>query len=221
MYSDGFTGLIAIRFQPWGFSGFAGPSGMKMTELINTVLPAAAVMGESLILLEEQLAGKSKEGKLALIIDLFADGPKADGPKADGLKADGPKGPRNTPGIVQPIAEEMKRKNGVVKIAALAKTFHMDSRKLERCFTNKIGMTAKMFARILRFNYARQLIERNPAIPLASLTYEAGYADQAHFSKNFREMFNYSPAEYRQLIKESKGSAGGAGKDVVFLQDNA
>ena len=202
LYSDGFTGFIAVRFQPWGFAGFLGG---EMSGLINKVVPAVSVMGEGVAVLEKQLAGKTKEEKLALVADYFV---------SEWRKS------KKKEGSIQAVAEEIKRKNGVVKIADLANQYQINPRRLERCFISETGMTAKMFSRILRFNYAKTLIERDPGISLASLTYETGYSDQAHFSKNFREMFNYSPAEFKLLIRKFKSDAGGSDPDVVFLQDN-
>src|SRR5580704_2656270 len=37
LYSDGLTGFVAARLHPWGFAAF---SKRKVTELINTILPA-------------------------------------------------------------------------------------------------------------------------------------------------------------------------------------
>src|SRR5580704_1268981 len=37
LYSDGLTGFVAVRFHSWGFAAF---SKRKMTDLINTILPA-------------------------------------------------------------------------------------------------------------------------------------------------------------------------------------
>ena len=202
LYSDGFTGFVAVRFQPWGLAGF---SGSKMSGLINKVGSAVSVMGKGAAVLEKQLAGKTKEEKLAIVAGYFVSEWKKNKKKE---------------GSIQAIAEDIKRKKGVVKIADLANEYKINPRKLERCFISETGMTAKMFSRILRFNYAKALIERDPGISLASLTYETGYSDQAHFSKNFREMFNYSPAEFKSLIRKFNSDANGSDLDVVFLQDN-
>jgi transcriptional regulator GlxA family with amidase domain len=90
---------------------------------------------------------------------------------------------------------------------------------LERVFRAETGLTAKMFARIVRFNRAKRMIESNPNIDLSRLTYETGYSDQAHFSKNFRELFDYSPADFKRKLKRFSREAAGQ-IDVEFLQDH-
>jgi AraC-like DNA-binding protein len=202
LYSEGLTGFIAVRFHPWGLSRF---STKKMTELINQVLPVHALMDPSIVTLEQQLAGKTKEEKLALLTAWFTG--------RQGKPADKETG-------IQRLAEAIKEKKGVIKIADLVNSSRLNPRKIERLFISEIGMSAKLFARILRFNHAKQLIERNPDISLASLTYETGYSDQAHFSKNFREMFNYTPAAFKLRMKRFSQNPGDSERDVVFLQDN-
>jgi transcriptional regulator GlxA family with amidase domain len=86
-------------------------------------------------------------------------------------------------------------------------------------FLDEIGISPKAFARIVRFNRAMKAIERNPEIDLPSLTYDCGYADQAHFTRNFREMFGMTPAEFKARMKEALRRFRDKKPDVVFIQD--
>jgi AraC-like DNA-binding protein len=49
----------------------------------------------------------------------------------------------------------------------------------------------------------------------------SGYADQAHFSNNFREMFGHTPAQFKVLMQGWRQKSAGQAPDVVFLQDNS
>ena len=183
LYSDGLTGFVAVRFHPWGFAAF---STKKMADLINKILPVGEVLDGGPL-----LRGSVSTGEVPARLDLLASWfcrQLADQP-GESL-------------AVQPIAEAIRAKKGIAKITDLTKEFSINPCKLERLFIKSTGMSAKMYARILRFNHAKQLIELNPEISLASLTYETGYADQAHFSNNFREMFGYTPARFKSLMKE-------------------
>jgi AraC-like DNA-binding protein len=195
LYSDGFTGLIAARFHPWGFAPF---SRKPMTALVDQVLLANEVLGNDIPPLTDQ----PHEEKVRVLSSFLTN-----------------KLAHPTPSTIRPIAEAIQTGKGHIHISDLARQFSTNPRWLERHFLAEIGLPAKLFARILRFNHARQLIEQNPDIPLASLTYETGYADQAHFSKNFRELFDYTPAAYKAMIRKFMRESGGFDKDVVFLQD--
>lgn len=210
LYSDGLTGFVAVRFHPWGFAAF---STIRMTELINTIVAAEKVLDHPPQVPVPPTTGPITE-QLEILGSWFSEREKLYPDK---------------PGIVQAIAGKIRADKGIVKIAGLADAFDINPRRLERLFMSEIGMSAKLFARILRFNHAKRLIEQDPDIGLAGLTYETGYADQAHFSHNFRELFGYTPAEFKALMrgwkkKMAAGSSDGEGPDadqpdVVFLQD--
>jgi AraC-like DNA-binding protein len=200
LYSDGLTGFVAVRFHPWGFAAF---SKKKMTELINTILPAAEVLAGC-----PRMPEQPATGQVAPHLEILGNW------LCRRLKE---KPEKETP--VPAIAKQIQANKGIVMIARLAAEFHINPRRLERLFMSEIGMSAKMFARILRFNHAKGLIERDPEISLASLTYETGYADQAHFSRNFREMFGYTPAAFKTLMRQWSRQMAAEGPDVVFMQD--
>jgi AraC-like DNA-binding protein len=201
LYSDGLTGFVAVRFLPWGFAAF---SKKKMTELINAILPAEEVLDGY-----PQLPGQPATGQVAPHLEIL-------GNWLFRRLEEKPK--KETP--VPAIAQKIRANKGIVKISVLAEEFRINPRRLERLFISEIGLSAKMFARILRFNHAKRLIEGDAGISLASLTYETGYADQAHFSHNFREMFGYTPAQFKALIRQWNEKMSGERPDVVFLQDN-
>jgi AraC-like DNA-binding protein len=202
LYSDGFTGFIAARFHPWGFCGF---STQKATVLVNAILPAAKALPPGIRQLEQQLLRHpSREEKLRLLTDHLIDMKPPPNPDSATLQA---------------IVTELQTLHGKQKITHLAEQFNINPRKLERHFLQGIGLPAKLFARILRFNHAKDLIQKDPDIPLAALAYETGYADQAHFSRNFRQLFNYTPAQFKARIKKFKAETSGLDRDVVFVQD--
>jgi AraC-like DNA-binding protein len=209
LYSDGLTGFVAVRFHPWGFAAF---SKRKMTELINAILPAEEALGGC-----PQLPGQPDTGEVTKHLEILGDW---------FCSRLGEKSKKET--SVPAIARKIRSEKGIVKISRLAAEFSINPRRLERLFVSEIGMSAKLFARILRFNHAKRLIEGDPEISLASLTYETGYADQAHFSHNFREMFGYTPAGFKALMRRWKEKMAGERPggpeidrpDVVFLQDN-
>jgi AraC-like DNA-binding protein len=202
LYSDGLTGFVAVRFHPWGFAAF---STMKMTGLINTILPAEDLLKEFPNLSMQTADGPGEGSQVNVKLDILGNWLMRRLEEQPEKKT-----------FVPVIARAIEAEKGRVKIAELAAAFGINPRKLERLFMSEIGMSAKLFARILRFSHAKGLIERDPDISLAGLTYETGYADQAHFSHNFREMFGYTPAQFKAMMRGWKEKMA---PDVVFLQD--
>lgn len=64
-------------------------------------------------------------------------------------------------------------------------------------FTHAVGLTPKRYARIVRFQDALRGLTTEA--PLTDVTYEAGYGDQPHFTREFRAIAGLSPTEYRRL----------------------
>lgn len=76
------------------------------------------------------------------------------------------------------------------KIAGMA---CMSIRNFERKCKERLGMPAKMYARIARFHKAYKIVESKPAVSWSELIHEVGYYDQAHFIKDFKEFAGLTP----------------------------
>ena len=84
---------------------------------------------------------------------------------------------------------------GAAPVAEVAAQAAIGERQLERLFDERIGVPPKLFARIARLRYARELEsggERHAALAL-----RAGYANQAHFVRECRTLFGITPARTR------------------------
>ncbi len=78
----------------------------------------------------------------------------------------------------------------------------MSVRTFERKCQERLGMPAKMYARIARFYRAYKILESRSSISWTDLTYEVGYYDQTHFIKDFKEFSRLTPT---LLHKEVSG----------------
>lgn len=78
-------------------------------------------------------------------------------------------------------------------IDRIAEMACMSVRNFERKCKERLGMPAKMYARIARFHKAYRILESKPIISWTDLTYEVGYYDQTHFIKDFKEFAKLTP----------------------------
>lgn len=78
----------------------------------------------------------------------------------------------------------------------------MSIRNFERKCKERLGMPAKMYARIARFHKAYKILESKPIISWPDLTYEAGYYDQTHFIKDFKEFAKLTPTILHKELSE-------------------
>jgi AraC-like DNA-binding protein len=100
----------------------------------------------------------------------------------------------------RPLAPELRwayarleRSHGAARVEELARETGWSRRHLTQRFREEIGMPPKAFARLLRFERAIGLLRAGE--PLAEAAYAAGYADQPHMNRDFRDFYGAPPGE--------------------------
>ncbi len=89
-------------------------------------------------------------------------------------------------------------------IGQIASMACMSIRSFERKCKERLGMPAKMYARIARFHKAYTMLESRQNISWANLAYGAGYYDQMHFIKDFKEFAKRTPALIQKELSEGQ-----------------
>ena len=86
------------------------------------------------------------------------------------------------------------------RIEDLARFLDVGERRLRRRFVAAIGYGPKTFQRVLRLQRVLALAGRGPrpGVTLAALAAEAGYADQAHMSRELQALTGRSPGALLQ-----------------------
>jgi len=93
-------------------------------------------------------------------------------------------------------------RRGLVTIDAVADGAGLTRRHLERRFREDVGISPKRLARIVRFQRALQHLEQSDAANRGALTAAAcGYADQAHFVRDFQDLAGTAPGTH--LIEQA------------------
>ena len=95
------------------------------------------------------------------------------------------------------VAREVARRAGSVRIDDLARHVNLSRRHLGRIMKERLGISPKRFARISRFDRAVQFGRAHPLEPWARVAFEAGYADQAHMTREFNEIGGIRPSDLR------------------------
>lgn len=93
-------------------------------------------------------------------------------------------------------AELIRAKGGEITVDELSKKAFISSRQLEREFKNIIGLSPKAYIRIARLWQAQQLIGKSGFANLAQLSYHAGYYDQSHFIRDFKQLTGVTPTGF-------------------------
>lgn len=92
------------------------------------------------------------------------------------------------------VLERLRTTRGKTRVEALAAEVGWSRRHLAARFRETVGLPPKALGRLFRVEHAAQRVRAGDR--LADIAYEAGYADQAHFNREFRELVGCTPSEF-------------------------
>jgi AraC-like DNA-binding protein len=78
----------------------------------------------------------------------------------------------------------------------VARRVGLSERRFIQVFKAETGLTPKLFCRVLRFQRAREMAQRDASPDWARVASECGYFDQSHLIRDFQAFSGFSPAEY-------------------------
>ncbi|MCO6147364.1 helix-turn-helix transcriptional regulator [Flavobacterium sp. NRK1] len=88
-------------------------------------------------------------------------------------------------------ANLIRNAKGNITIEEVSNTVAVGMRQLQRSFKENMGTSPKSYVRIIRFRNALTCLKEVPE--WADITYDLGYADQAHFIREFRQFAGEAP----------------------------
>ena len=181
---------IQVNFTPIGAYLFLG---LPMHTLANRILDLGEVLGPEAVLLTEQLYESDDWDARFRTLERFI--------AARIAEARPPSGP------VVFAYGRLRETGGSAQIGGLAEATGWSSKHLIERFREEVGLPPKTVARILRFQRALRTFERNPIRRTGRRSRaEAGYYDQAHLIRDFKEFAGSTPSEYAaRLLPEGGG----------------
>ncbi len=96
--------------------------------------------------------------------------------------------------------KELIQSDGNIPIEKIASLACLSLRQFERKCAERIGMSPKTFARIARFSKAYRLREAQPDLTWTAIAHEAGYFDQMHFIRDFKEFAGVTPSIIEEAL---------------------
>lgn len=91
---------------------------------------------------------------------------------------------------------------GLISLKELQTQLQLSERTLERKFKDAVGISPKLFSRIIRFQETMAQLRSSDYEKLSDIAYENNYADQSHFIRVFKEFTGFSPIEFKKQSDE-------------------
>lgn len=191
---DGAMLSVSLVFQPWLLHELFGLQPLDLVDRVHPLNPVAS--GTPGRLLDAMAATEPGRGD-ALWAAMAAE-----------LPADAAGWPAR-------LALPVLRSQGP---GAAARACGLGERHYRRLFATRMGLAPRTWARLQRFEAMVQRLAVDPSLSL--LAAQAGYADQAHLSREVRSVAGHSPARLRDaLAQQEPGVWSLRPAQVRFVQD--
>jgi AraC-like DNA-binding protein len=180
--SVGWRHVIGASLRPEGVLPLLGiPAGL----IGESVAFLDDIIGSGAATIEDRVLGGSPDGGLGRLAQCLLERRRAAPPPDE---------------TTHRAVELVHRARGAGRIDALVDALNVPARRLERNFLANVGMSPKLFSRLVRFDRAVRDLATRGATPWSQFALAHGYTDQAHFINEFREFAGLSPAEYEKEI---------------------
>jgi methylphosphotriester-DNA--protein-cysteine methyltransferase len=172
---SGPVALVGARLRPGAAPAFVASS---LAELRDQYAELAAVAGELDDCLRERLAvAAGAHARAAVMYAALARAARRE----------------RLDGAVMAVARGLERRGGIVTVSTAARRAGLAPRTLERRFQRAVGLGAKRLARLVRL---QRVVAAGPHMPRLDSILAAGYCDQPHFLRDFRELTGTSPGGF-------------------------
>ena len=169
--------IIGVRLHPWAAGALLRT---PMTELVDTVVDVDSVLPDMQLALERAASLQEFSDRLTAIIDWLS-----------------PLQNRAPPPIANEVGQILGNDPREFPSAGwLATRTGRTRRTIERLFANEVGIGPKALGRLKRMQRALGLAQAHPSMTWSRIAVEAGFYDQPHFNREFRELVGGAPSDY-------------------------
>ncbi|MDL4770545.1 MULTISPECIES: helix-turn-helix domain-containing protein [Thermomonosporaceae] len=182
--------VVGAAFRPGGFRPFLdGP----VSSVTGRFVPVPEVFGGAGRALGEKIFATPDGGAALGLLEAFLSGLGAEA---------GPQGERAARAV-----DRIAARPGPVQVGELADGLGMSTRSVQRLFHEYVGIGPKWVIRRFRMQEAAERAAAGGGVDWAALAAELGYADQAHFTRDFTASVGTSPARYARDAGPRPGGA--------------
>ena len=183
MRSAGWNHVIGVSILPAGVEPILG-------------LPAR-VIGQTIALLEDVIGSRARE-----LEDRVLSGPANRALSRFTEELIRLRKSRDPNAAITRAVNAVRGAGGVSRVNDIANTANMTARHLERSFLEHVGISPKLFARLVRFDRVVRDISARGGQTWSQFALAHGYSDQAHFINDFKEFAGVTPTQFELESRE-------------------
>ncbi|MDY2605738.1 MAG: helix-turn-helix transcriptional regulator [Alloprevotella sp.] len=186
-YFDVATGggleMVGVEFQPYGARMFFD---MPMSDLFNLLLTPSDLNDADLTVLEEQVMTADSVATCFRIFDAFF---------IRRLRAD--KRREYNRQRIAAAFHTVGQQSESTAVGDMAQAACLSTKQFNRLFTDFVGITPKKYLRLYRFHEALRHLKAG-CLSLTETAWQSGYYDQAHMTREFKDLSGFAPSFYEQ-----------------------
>lgn len=177
---------IKVVFQPTTLFRL---KALPVKELTNTFVNAEEVLGNEIAIICENLSGKDKLSDMIVTLERFL------------LKLVAQRCRSTQP--IDKASSYILNQEKPTCLHWLADQSCLSVRQFIRSFEERIGLSPKMFQRIVRFDKAFRMKNNDPGLDWLDIALACGYYDYQHLAKDFKEFTGFTPPAFYDVERKS------------------
>lgn len=175
--------VFGIKFRPGAFYPLVR---WPVSRLTNKTLSLRDVFGEAGTKLEEGILLQTEHGAMIALAEAFL---RERLPEQDQQAR-----------LAQEIVDCIAGQRAITRVDDLVRLLGLNKRAVQRLFRRYVGVSPKWVIQRYRLHEVAERLAAGEAGEWGKLIVELGYADQAHFIKDFKMLVGKTPAEYAREL---------------------
>ena len=181
----GCVGILGVRFKPGGAVPFFRVSAQRLT---NRIILLEDILDKGVRSIGYRLVTEPTDTRKIAALENFLLTQLADR--------------EHRSPVIQQATRTIIETRGQIPIKALETSLMISRRQLERKFLEAVGLSPKIYCRIIRMYSALCLVLNSPKPIWADIVYASGFYDQAHFIRECKSLIGLPPSVY---LREQTG----------------
>jgi AraC-like DNA-binding protein len=185
--------LIGIRLHPWAAGRLLRVPAKELRDQLVPLQDAPMAVGREVLHLRDAVASIGRSQRRLSVVTCILERALARAPLYGASDRRAPVSLVHVARLVQ-----LALASGVPStVRAMAARTGYSVRTIQRIFDHDVGLAPKTLIRIARMQRALRIARLSPTLSWTAIGARAGYFDQSHLIRDFRELVGCVPSEFR------------------------